>query len=182
MELVALGYFGVVLLLLWGATPAQKRWIGGTFALLIAIFIIGSLWIRYQTGFFRLDHWEWKNAGGSISLGKWAVPSYLLFAFLLLLLILFRFIQKTMAAPAEARVWLFIFAIFFTLIYAAAAYMRYFSSSFSFFRLRRDAVAMHKKLLGHEIRTCTRSMEDLKRIFALLFAIFSNNVSLCHFF
>ena len=133
MELVALGYFGIVLLLLWGAAPAQKRWIGGTFALLVAIFIIGSLWIRYQTGFFRLDHWEWKNAGGSISLGKWAVPSYLVFAFLLLLLILFRFIQKTMAAPAEARVWLFIFAIFFTLIYAAAAYIALFFVVFFFF-------------------------------------------------
>ncbi|OAT72709.1 hypothetical protein [Parageobacillus thermoglucosidasius] len=133
MELVALGYFGVVMLLLRGATPAQKRRIGGAFAALVTIFIIGSLWIRYQTGFFHLDHWEWQNAGGLISLGKWAVPSYLVFAFLLLLLILFRFIQKTMAAPSGARVWLFVFAIFFTLIYVAVAYIVLFVVVFFFF-------------------------------------------------
>lgn len=86
-----------------------------------------------SNGIFSLGSLEWQKAGGSISLGKWAVPSYLLFAFLLLLLILFRFIQKTMAAPAEARVWLFIFAIFFTLIYAAAAYIALFFVVFFFF-------------------------------------------------
>jgi hypothetical protein len=133
MELVALGYFGVVMLLLRGATLTQRRWIGGAFAVLVAIFMIGSLWIRYQTGFFHLNSWEWRNAGGSISLGKWAVPSYLVFALSLLLLILFRFIQKTMAAPSEARVWLFVFAIFFTLIYVAAAYIMLFFVAFFFF-------------------------------------------------
>jgi hypothetical protein len=133
MEFVALGYFGVVMLLLRGATSTQRRWIGGAFAVLVAIFMIGSLWIRYQTGFFHLSSWEWRNAGGSISLGKWAVPSYLVFALSLLLLILFRFIQKTMEAPSEARVWLFVFAIFFTLIYVAAAYIMLFFVAFFFF-------------------------------------------------
>lgn len=133
MEFVALGYFGVVMLLLRGATSTQRRWIGGAFAVLVAIFMIGSLWIRYQTGFFHLSRLEWRNAGGSISLGKWAVPSYLVFALSLLLLILFRFIQKTMEAPSEARVWLFVFAIFFTLIYVAAVYIMLFFVAFFFF-------------------------------------------------
>ncbi|EZP76982.1 hypothetical protein H839_10308 [Parageobacillus genomosp. 1] len=81
MELIALGYLGGVFWLLKGTMPAQKRRIGGAFSLLIAIFIVGSLWIRYQTGFFRLSRMEWYNADGSITLGKWAVPWYIVLSF-----------------------------------------------------------------------------------------------------
>ncbi|WP_420768971.1 hypothetical protein ACNR9V_08330 [Parageobacillus thermoglucosidasius] len=54
MELVALGYFGVVMLLLRETTPAQKRRICGTFAALVAIFMIG-LFYRFT---IKQDHSE----------------------------------------------------------------------------------------------------------------------------
>jgi hypothetical protein len=133
MELIALGYLGGVFWLLKGATPAQKQRIGGAFSLLIATFIIGSLWIRYQTGFFRLSRMEWYNADGSIPLGKWAIPWYIVFVLLLLLLILFRVIQKIKTMPANKR-WLpFVLAVFFTLVYLAAAYFSLFFVFFLFF-------------------------------------------------
>jgi hypothetical protein len=133
MELIALGYLGGVFLLLKGATPAQKRWIGGAFSLLIVIFIIGSIWIRYQTGFFRLSRMEWYNADGSIPLGKWAVPWYIVFVLLLLLLILFRFIQKIKSIPVNKRLLPFVLVVFFTLVYLAAAYFSLFFVAFLFF-------------------------------------------------
>ncbi|MFC4184432.1 hypothetical protein [Saccharococcus thermophilus] len=133
MELIALGYLGSVFWLLKGTTPAQKRWIGGMFSLLIAIFVIGSLWIRYQTGFFHFSRMEWYNTDGSIPLGKWAVPWYIVFVLLLLLLILFRFIQKIKTMPANKR-WLpFVLAVFFTLVYLSAAYFSLFFVAFLFF-------------------------------------------------
>ena len=59
-----------------------------------------------------------------------------------------------MAAPAEALVWLFIFAIFFLLIYAAA-YLALFFIMFSFSVCAAMQLAMHKKkLLGHDLRAC----------------------------
>ncbi|SFA49103.1 hypothetical protein SAMN05192569_10206 [Parageobacillus thermantarcticus] len=139
MELVALGYFGIVLLLLWGAAPAQKRWIGGTFALLVAIFVIGSLWIRHQTGFFRLDHWEWQKAGGSISLGKWAVPSYLVFAFLLFLLILISLYSENDGGSCGSAGMAVYFRHFLFAHLRRRLPCVIFHHVF-FFRLRRDAV------------------------------------------
>ncbi|RDE31414.1 hypothetical protein DV713_15500 [Parageobacillus thermoglucosidasius] len=87
-----------------------------------------------------------------------------MFAFSLLLLMLFRFILKAMAALSGARVWLFVFAIFFTLVYVAVAYIVLFFSGCAV----RQPVMRKKKLLRHEILTCPRSINELKRIFFIL--------------
>ncbi|ALF11137.1 hypothetical protein BCV53_14590 [Parageobacillus thermoglucosidasius] len=81
----------------------------------------------------------------------------------MLLLMLFRFILKAMAAPSGARVWLFVFAIFFTLVYAVAYIVLFFSGC-----AVRQPVMRKKKLLRHEILTCPRSINELKRIFFIL--------------
>jgi hypothetical protein len=123
MEFIALIYLAVVFVLLKGVTKKQKMWIGGTFIFLVVTFIIGTLFIRYKTGFFHLDRFEWINSGASVILGKWAVPSYLIFAFAFLLLTLFRLIQRILAASPKRKWLLLVFTIVFTIVYIAFVYI-----------------------------------------------------------
>lgn len=92
-----------------------------------------------SNGIFSLGSLEWQKAGGSISLGKWAVLSYLVFAFLLFLLILISLYSENDGGSCGSAGMAVYFRHFLFAHLRRRLPCVIFHHVF-FFRLRRDAV------------------------------------------
>lgn len=107
MEIFTLLFAGLTLLLLIGTTKKFKLYAGGVVGVAAALFIIGEIIIKVQTGFYTLGKQEWYNQGYPETLGKWVMPFFLLGLAIFLILVNIRMIQQFLKRRDGIRwVWM----------------------------------------------------------------------------
>ncbi|MED1204688.1 hypothetical protein [Heyndrickxia acidicola] len=131
MEFAAIVYYILVVLLVLGLPRKIKGWFLGLNGGLVLVFIIGALTIKFRTGYFQ-DRSRWMNQHGSVVLGSWVLPFFLLFAIALLALIDYRIIRKLGTFDRTGKWVVGIFTVLFDLIYLGGVYMCLYFLSFLF--------------------------------------------------
>jgi hypothetical protein len=120
VEIFTLLFAGLTLLLLIGTTKKFKLYTGGIIVGAAALFIIGEIIIKVQTGFYTLGKQEWYNQGYAETMGKWVMPFFLLGVAIFLILVNIRMIKQFLKRKDGIRwVWMAfvvvidVFAVFF---------------------------------------------------------------------
>ncbi|MGM0754001.1 MAG: hypothetical protein ACQET6_18995 [Bacillota bacterium] len=107
MEIFTILFVCLTLLLLIGTTKKFKLYAGGVVVGAAALFVIGEIIIKVQTGFYTLGKQEWYNQGYAETMGKWVMPFFLLGVAIFLILVNIRMIQQFLRRKEGIRwVWM----------------------------------------------------------------------------